>query len=295
MSVLVIGDVMTDVVVRPEGDIVHGSDRRAKIEMRPGGSAANQAAWLGYFGAKVRFVGRVGAPDVETESRELRRFGVETRLVGDHTRETGRLIAIVSPDGERSFLTDRGANLGLQTGDVPQNWIEEATHIQLSGYSFFASGPRSAALDVIARARLAGVSFGIDPASSGFLREIGAEMFLEWTRDAAISTPNLDEAQVLTGELDPERALAALAKHWPLVVLKLGAEGCLAHDGEKRLRARTKAPSPAVDATGAGDAFLAGFLAQRLRGEGLQSSLEAAVAAGGKATQIIGGRPPAEL
>ena len=51
--VLVVGDVMTDIVVLPEGPIVRGSDRRAAIRSRPGGSGANQAVWLAHFGANV--------------------------------------------------------------------------------------------------------------------------------------------------------------------------------------------------------------------------------------------------
>jgi hypothetical protein len=56
--VLVIGDVMIDLIVRPEGALAIGSDRRATIFSRPGGSAANQAVWLAHFGLNVSFVGR---------------------------------------------------------------------------------------------------------------------------------------------------------------------------------------------------------------------------------------------
>jgi sugar/nucleoside kinase (ribokinase family) len=59
--ILVIGDVMTDVIVRPEGPLAKGSDPRASIAFKPGGSAANQAAWLASFGAKVDFVARAAA------------------------------------------------------------------------------------------------------------------------------------------------------------------------------------------------------------------------------------------
>ena len=115
---LVIGDVMTDVVVRPEGPVVRGSDRRASITVQPGGSAANQAAWLARCGAGVDFVARVGAADVESETARFREIGVTPYLVGDPDRETGRLIALIDPDGERSFLTDRGANEALEASDI---------------------------------------------------------------------------------------------------------------------------------------------------------------------------------
>ena len=66
--ILVIGDLMMDVIVRPEGPMAKGSDRRAKIAFEPGGSSANQAAWLAFFGVAVDFVARVGLSDVEAQS-----------------------------------------------------------------------------------------------------------------------------------------------------------------------------------------------------------------------------------
>ena len=93
---------MIDIAVALEGPIAVGSDRRAKIVQRPGGSAATQAVWLARFGMSVDFVGRVGAADHAAETELLRRAGVEPHLAADLSRETGRLIAIVDPTGERS-------------------------------------------------------------------------------------------------------------------------------------------------------------------------------------------------
>jgi sugar/nucleoside kinase (ribokinase family) len=289
--ILVIGDVMTDVVVRPEGPLARGSDRRARIAFEPGGSAANQAAWLAFFGAHVDFVARVGAADVEVETARFKAIGVTPHLVGDPRRETGRLVALIDPDGERSFLTDRGANEALEAGDIDDALIAGAALIHLSGYPFFAPSPRAAALDVIRRAGARPVS--VDPASAEFLREVGAENFLEWTRGAAILFPNAEEAAVLAGSDDHEIQCARLAAIYPLVVVKRGAEGCEAATAARRWRA--EAPKiEAIDTTGAGDAFVAAFLAARLAKFDVQIGLERAVAAGALASTIIGGRPNAK-
>ena len=85
---LVIGDVMTDIIVRPEGPLARGSDRRASIAVLPGGSAANQAAWLASFGVEVDFVARVGVADVRSEAARLKAMGVTPCLVGDAERPT---------------------------------------------------------------------------------------------------------------------------------------------------------------------------------------------------------------
>ena len=233
---LVIGDVMTDVIVRPEGPIARGSDRRASITVQPGGSAANQAAWLASYGAGVDFVARVGAADVERETARFRAMGVTPHLVGDPVHETGRLIALIDPDGERSFLTDRGANEALEAHDISDALIANASHISLSGYSFFTPSTRAAVLDVMRRAGDKPIS--VDPASAEFLREVGADNFLAWTRGATILFPNEEEAAVLANSTDPETQGERLAKHYPIVVIKRGAAGAEALEGGRRWRVK---------------------------------------------------------
>ena len=134
----------------------------------------------------------------------------------------------------------------------------------------------------------------VDPASSEFLREVGPENFLEWTRGASLLLPNADEAEVLTGSDDPETQCDRLAALYPLIVIKRGASGCIAAQGARRWR--VEAPSvKTIDATGAGDAFAAAFLAASLSRVEIEEALRRAVAAGATATTGIGGRPgPAE-
>ncbi|HXE24028.1 MAG TPA: PfkB family carbohydrate kinase, partial [Roseiarcus sp.] len=287
---LVIGDVMTDVIVRPEGPLARGSDRRAAITVQPGGSAANQAAWLASFGVSVDFVARVGVADVESEAARLEAIGVKPHLASDLKHETGRLIALVDKDGERSFLTDRGANEKLEARHIPDALIANASHIHLSGYSFFADSPRAAVLDAVRRA--GGKPFSVDPASAEFLREIGAEKFLAWTKGASILFPNAEEAAILAGSDDPETQCARLAERYPLVVVKRGAAGAEAVEGARRWRVDAPKIEP-IDTTGAGDAFVAAFLAARLSGADIQPALERAAAAGAAASTVVGGRPKA--
>ncbi len=218
----------------------------------------------------------------------FRRRGVEAWLVADQERETGRLVALIDPSGERSFLTDRGANEALTEADIPDALLARADLVHLSGYSFFAPSPRRAVRRAMQRAGVVPIS--VDPASAEFLREVGPDNFLEWTRGAAMCFPNAEEAAALAGSLDGETQLARLARHYPLVVVKRGAQGCEAAEGQKRWRAASPA-AKAIDTTGAGDAFVAGFLAARLAGAPIEPCLARAVAAGSQATQFIGGRP----
>jgi len=286
--VLVVGDVMTDIIVRPEGPLAKGSDRRATITVAPGGSAANQAAWLAAFGAQVDFVARIGLADLANETARLEAIGVKTHLVGDAELETGRLIALIDPSGERSFFTDRGANDALEARDIRDALIAQAALVHLSGYSFFADSPRAAVFDVMQRAGAKPVS--IDPASAEFLRAAGPENFLKWTRGVSILFPNAEEAAILAGSDDPKTQCARLAALYPLVVVKRGAAGCEAAEGKRRWRTPAP-PVEAIDTTGAGDAFVAAFLAARLSGAHIEAALARAAEAGALASIAVGGRP----
>lgn len=311
-GVLVVGDVINDILVEAPGPITAGEDNPAAIRSRPGGSAANQAAWLGWMGADVTFAGRAGAGDVEFHRAELARFGVRAHLAADEAASTGSIVVLVGADGERTFLTDRGANLRLAASDVPAALLDGLALLHLTGYTLFEPGPREVALALIARARSRGIPFTVDSASAAFLANLAPGEFLRWTDGAAACFANRDEAAVLASAAgvpaDAATAAAFLVRHYDAVVVKLGADGALlatAGAGARRFPAH---PATVRDTTGAGDAFCAGFLAAWLSGEGrpgrpvaleglARESLLAAMDAGARAAAIavsgLGGRPEA--
>jgi sugar/nucleoside kinase (ribokinase family) len=288
--IVVVGDVMTDVIVFPEGPLVRGSDRRAAIRSRPGGSAANQAVWLGSLGTAVSLVARVGSQDREKLDAHFRAFGVDPVLAVDPVLPSGVLVTIVDTDGERSFLTDRGANLALGREDLPLALLDEAKYLVISGYSLF-SPAREAVLGYLAEARDRNVSVVVDPASVGFLREAGPDTFLSWTAGAELLLANLDEALTLTGSADLNSQMQILGQRYPRVLIKRGAAGA-AIGGANGVELSLAAPKANVrDTTGAGDAFAAGFLAAELNGEPVEACLRAGLAAGTRTVEQVGGQP----
>jgi sugar/nucleoside kinase (ribokinase family) len=286
--ILVVGDVMSDIVVRLEGPIARGSDAPARIVERPGGSAATQAVWLARAGVEVDFVARVGAAEAERLAADFRAEGVTPWLSPDPDLPTGRLVALIEPGGERSFLTDRGANDALAPEDIPEAALAGADAVHLSGYTLFSPQSRATAIDLMRRAGSKPCS--LDPGSAAPLRAVGAETFLRWTRGVALLLPNADEAEALTGARDPAVQGGRLAAHYPLVVIKRGAAGSEAYAGASRWSAPAP-PTQVLDTTGAGDAFAAAFLAARLKGEAMEVCLARATAAGAAATGFVGGRP----
>ncbi|KRA44802.1 carbohydrate kinase family protein [Devosia sp. Root635] len=290
-KVLVVGDVMTDVIVVPEGPLVKGSDRRATVRSRPGGSGANQAVWLGAMGADVVFAARVGAEDKPMYENYFRGLGVVPVLAGDREQPSGVLVTIVDPDGERSFLTDRGANLNLSSADLSESLLDDIGMVMVSGYSFFAPGPRAAVQGLFAAAKARGIAVAVDPASVGFLLEVGASQFLDWTAGANAIFANESEAEALTGVTGCDAQVRALGAHYDTVLIKRGRLGAVL-GGRNGIRLDLPAPAvTVVDSTGAGDAFAAGFIAARLAGAAEPEALTKAIEAGAKAVQSIGGQP----
>jgi sugar/nucleoside kinase (ribokinase family) len=294
--VLVCGDVINDILVRTPDPLVRGDDNPAVIKTRPGGSAANQAAWMASLGLEVVFAGRAGRKDAGFHHRELARFGVEPHLAVDEAAATGSIVVLIGPDGERTMITDRGANLRLEPADVPSALFDGVGLLHLTGYSLFAPAPREVALRLIAEATRRGVPFTIDPGSAAFLGQLAPGAFLSWTNGAAGCFPNLDEAAVLTGAADgpadPEAMAVLLTGNYHAAVVKLGADGALVATAGTRPARVAARPAVVRDTTGAGDAFCAGFLAAWLTGAPPGTAAGAGVTAAARAVSALGARPP---
>ena len=289
--------MINDVLVKPAGEITPGSDTPSVIRACPGGAAAGQAAWMAHFGAQVTFAARVGARDAGYHRQELARFGVDAHLAEDDQAGTGTIVIMVAPDGERTMFTDRGANLRLRRSDLPAGLLDGAAVLHLTGYTFFEPALLEVALWLLEQARSRNMAVTIDPASAAFLAQLEPGAFLRWTEGAAVCFPNRDEAAVLAGEADPVTMAARLTRHYGLVLLKLGADGCLlAVPGEAPVRIPAH-PAQARDSTGAGDAFCGAFMSRWLAAgpdplaAGLVEAAEFATGIAATVVTRLGGRP----
>jgi sugar/nucleoside kinase (ribokinase family) len=292
MTIVAVGDLMVDVVAAAAEPLAHASDTEARVRWTGGGAAANVAAWLAEQGMDVALAARAGN-DLAGRGAvdELRAAGVQTHVALDDERATGTCVVVIAADGERTMLPDRGANLALAPDDVPAALFARGGHLHLSGYVLLHDGPRAAGLAALDHAREAGMTISVDPASAAPLRTCGAERVLEWIGRVDVLLPNLDEARVLTGADDAEAAARALAERAGEVVVTLGAQGALWTDGHDVVWADAPADVRVVDATGAGDAFAAGWLAARHGGADPAAALTAACALGARAVSRAGARP----
>jgi sugar/nucleoside kinase (ribokinase family) len=295
VTLLVIGDVVTDVLAVHQRPIAVGTDTAADIVVRPGGSAANTAAWAASLGMDVRLLARVGTDTGEWHRRQLIASGVRPHLSFDPEHPTAVIVVMVDAAGERTMLTHRGACGHLCPADWDDALLDGAALLHISGYALFSRGGRGLVRLAMTQARRRGVQVSVDPASTGFLADFGVERFIQATAGCVI-LPNHAEAVLLTGAPDAETAGVELSRAYELAVVKLGRAGALAARGG-RVTARVAAhPARAIDSTGAGDAFAGGFLAARLAGAGDRAAVTAGCRAGAAAVAQVGARPrgPAE-
>lgn len=294
-ALLVVGDVVTDIVARHRGPLASGTDTASVIRTLPGGAGANVACWAAHWGCTdVRLLGRVGADAAAWHERELTACGVRPRLVVDPQAATGTVICLVDAGAaaERTFLTDSGASLRLGPGDWSDVLLDGVGRVHLSGYLLFSESGRALVRTASASARARGVPVSLDPASAGFLVELGVDRFLSLVEDVDVLLPSRDEACLLTGVPDAVGAAAALSRLVPLVVSKQGADGALvARDGTVLARVPA-APATPSDTTGAGDAFTGAFLAALLTGADPEAAVAEGCRAGAQAVERVGGRPP---
>jgi len=291
MTLLVVGDVVTDIVAVPTAALLSDTDTGARIFTRAGGAGANAAAWAGHHGATVRMLGRVGSDSVDWHRDHLARHGVEPVLRVDDERPTAIVIAIIAPDGERGMITDRGAGADLGLPDWDEDLLTGVTHLHLSGYLWFAEAGARLGDHLLTLARERGITTSVDPASTGFLREFGIAEFLRRTAGVDVVFPNADEARMLAAEPDVDAATVHLSQHYGLVATTVGAGGAILASGGTITSRHTAQQTTVVDLVGAGDAFAGAFLAARLRGDDPVSAGEAACRAGADAVRRSGGRP----
>jgi sugar/nucleoside kinase (ribokinase family) len=285
---------MTDIIVKVEDTVRFGSDTRARCSTMAGGSGANQAAWLSECGLQVQFVGCVG--DDTFGRAHLRAFasaGISAHCATLQHTSTGMIIVLVQNNGDRTMITDRGANSGLTPARLPTGIFKTGDWFHLSGYTLLDPETRETGLAALQLARDRGMRISVDPSSTAPLVEVGPERFLEWTRDVDLCFPNLDEGGLLTGETDEQAIATSLCRWYGGVALKLGSRGALwASRASGPVIARPAEPVQVVDTTGAGDAFCAGFLSGWLKGATPDSALAQAIHLAATAAGTIGGRPP---
>lgn len=244
-------------------DVLYAVDRIARggeevgitdIKKAPGGSAANTIVALARLGVAVGFVGMVGS-DTEGELilEEFRREGVETRIV-QAAGYTGAAIGFVDAAGERALYIFSGVNEELRSADIDRDFISGAQYLHTSS---FVNDEQLAMQRELAREMPAKLSF-----SPGMLCfKYSLDELTELMGRSAVLFLSLTElTALLQGEDYVRGAARLLTTGAQIVCVTLGAKGCYIAANTGVAYELAAYPAKAVDTTGAGDAFAAGFL-----------------------------------
>jgi ribokinase len=283
-----VGDLMVDVAVDAPA-LARGGDVAGSVRLGPGGSAANVAAWAVAAGARARLVaGRGDDLAGRLLAAALGERGIELWPRGPVGAVSGAML-VVTEAGERTFVADPGANLGLGENEAA-GAVDGAAAVFVSGYPLLRAPTRRAAMATAAAAARAGVPAVVDAASWPLLGGGAGEPVLAAAALAGTLVANREEAAALAGLPDPLAAGAALAGRVGTVVIKCGAEGVVVWAGDGPRRVPAPAADP-VDVTGAGDAFAAGYLLARADGAEPAEAAAAGTALAARAVATPGAWP----
>lgn len=287
-GVVVIGELNVDAVATglAQGPKLGLEILATDFQMTLGSASAIFASGVAKLGHEVTFVGKVGRDDFGDFCLEaLRANGVPTRhVLRDPAEKTGITLAL-STRKDRALVTYLGAISSLRYEDVRMSLLKGKGHLHLTSY-FLQGGLRPSFARIFREARAAGLSTSFDP-NSDPTSEWGEDI-REVLAHTDIFFLNRDEALQLTRARDTRGALRALGSRVPCAVVKLGAKGAVAvKDGAVASARGFKVD--ALDTTGAGDTFAAGFVSARLEGLSLEECLRRGNACGALSTLKAGG------
>ncbi len=305
-SILGIGNALTDILAilpddtllqelaLPKGSMQHvdrETGNRIWEKLKPlgadlvaGGSAANTINGAATFGMESGFIGKVGDDDLGSLFKSNQeKDGIRSILLkGDNP--TGRaMVLITPPNAERTFAVYLGAALELVPDDLHPEWFEGWDYFHIEGYLVQNQATVRRAIEL---AKAAGCRISIDLASYNVV-EANFEFLHEIIEEYVdIVFANETEAEAFTG-LPPREALDSIARICDTAVVKIGKDGSMVRRGDELhfIKAR---PAAAIDATGAGDLYAAGFLYAHSIGMPLKTCGDIGSAIAAKVVEVVG-------
>ncbi|MGE0090810.1 MAG: adenosine kinase [Bacteroidales bacterium] len=220
-----------------------------------GGSAANTIHGLACLGSAAGFIGKVGADSFgDFFSNDMKANGISPIMLKSKT-DTGRAIALISPDSERTFATYLGAAIELNENDLNADQFKGYQYLHIEGYLVLNHALMNKAA-ILAKEN--NMKISLDMASYNVVEE-NIEFLKEYVKNYVdIIFANEDEAKAFTGK-DPENALHEIAEQCEIAIVKIGSKGSLVKtNGIVYKIDPFKALS--IDTTGAGDLYASGFL-----------------------------------
>ena len=288
-DVVCIGGITADLLARPVAELPQFGRLSLvdTVTFTPGGCAHNCASALARLGTAARLVGRIGPDPLGSAIvRLLEARGVITDGVAlSPDIGTSTSLGFVAADGERAFVHTVGANGRIDAADLDWNAVAASRILFVGQFGLLGSFDDQVPA-VLAEARRRGLRTALDTVwdPTGLL-----------PAKVRPCLPHLDyflpshpEAEAITGLADPPEIAAWLrGRGVGVVVIKLGRAGCYVADADGG-RIVPGFEVEQVDATGAGDAWCAGFLRGLLEGGTAFEAARLGNAVGACCVQAVG-------
>jgi ribokinase len=288
-EILLLGDVNIDSFWPvPEFPIPGRDGLVDEVRFEIGGAVLNTAAFLDHLGVTTRLLSCIGR-DLWADSilDALKDTRIQTSSVQiEPAAMTGINFTIVTPDGERTMFTHRGANAHFSTVSLKEADFENAKLLHISGYALLEAPQKDSVWRAVEVAKNYGVPISLDTGLDPVIKH--PEDFRELIKELTICISGLEEAAQLYGSRSAQEAAERLLKEGiECAAIKLGSKGSLVADRVKSF-AMPCFEVDTIDTTGAGDSFSAGLIYGWLQGFALEETATLASALGALATTVYG-------
>ena len=298
IDIVVVGEINPDIIVAdPDPVPIFDEVERVvdAIRVTVGSSSAIFACGAARLGLRVAFSGVVGDDALGRFMLDaMAERGIDvSACVIDPLVPTGATVILTSPS-DRAMMTAMGTIGALDVDAVPSSLIARARHLHLGAF-YLQDRSRQRLPAFFAAARERGLTTSFDTNWDPTERWDGG--VVETLRASDVFFPNAAEARRIARMDDVDEAAVALATMGaegrtdggPVVAVKQGAAGAFAVTAGGPIVRVPALVVDAIDTTGAGDSFDAGFLRAWLDGGDLRESLELGVACGAMSTRRLGG------
>jgi sugar/nucleoside kinase (ribokinase family) len=255
------------------------------MEQASGGSAANTIHGLAQLGVGTGFIGKVGDDSFgRFFSEDMKTAGITPLLLKGHD-ESGRAMALISKDGERTFATFLGAAIELCADDLQEDLFEGYDYFHIEGYLVQNYELIEKAVSI---ARKKGMVISLDLASFNVVEQHKDFLLKMVDQYVDIVFANEDEARAFTGH-EPAAALESISAMCKLAIVKTGKNGSLVKQGHEK-HAISAIEANCIDTTGAGDLYASGFLYGLATGRSLDICGAMGSLLAGNVVELIGAK-----
>jgi len=259
-----------------------GTDQLEK-QIASGGSAANTIHGIAKMGLEAGFIGKVGEDEFGTFFHDdMLKSNIQPQLLTSNT-PSGKAMALISPDSERTFATYLGAAVELSPDDIINDHFKGYDYFHIEGYLVQNHALIEKAVKF---AKENGLKVTLDMASYNVVEENLEFLKVILDKYVDIVFANEEEAKSFTG-MEPEEALNEFAKLCEIAVVKIGKNGSLIKNGSEIFKVNS-IEAKAIDTTGAGDLYAAGFIYGLIKNYSLDKCGSIGSILAGKTIEVIG-------